>query len=514
MAEGTNPKHSKTTKAVKMLVNGNGQLDELCKFYDGEFRSRKNASRELIGIKIDWLKFHELLFSFGIERFDVGKETIFIRKVGKVIEEVQIKNIRDEVVKYIEGLPEKLDDEITREMVHKKIIDGSDTYFSKSKLEFLKGKEDIIFNSDTADAGYFYYLNGFVKCTAEGWELHDYKELQNYIWKEQIINREFIKKDYHGDFTMQNFGEFATFIFNVSGKNVDRFHAVCSLLGYLLHDFVDTKLKAIAATDSKISEEASGRTGKSLIGMALEKMRNVAHVSGKDFDPQNKFKYQNVDRSTQIIFLNDLRSKFRFECLYNDITEGVNVEKKGQDSFIKKAKIYITSNKTLDVEGDSSADRVVEFELSDHYSAAFSPKDEFKHWLFRDWSNEQWNDFDNFMMYCVQNFIGAGIETPAPINLKTRKLMQAINNEQFIEFMETEIEEKNIVLGQEFKVKEVFERFLQENPELSNNDRWSNQRNFTVALEKFAKHSDKCAAQVYKRKSGPVRYMTIFPASK
>ena len=109
---------------------------------------------------------------------------------------------------------------------------------------------------------------------------------------------------------------FSKFVFNISGQNDKRFESLKTLIGYLLHGFFETKMKAVNLTDSTISENAEGRSGKTLLGRAIALIKMVCEISGKDFDPTNKHKYSSVNLDTQIVFLNDLRKRFDFETLF------------------------------------------------------------------------------------------------------------------------------------------------------------------------------------------------------
>ena len=158
-----------------------------------------------------------------------------------------------------------------------------------------------------------------------------------------------------------------------------------TLLGYLMHANTDGKMKAVVFTDSKISQSASGRTGKTLIGKAIGKMLNAntdgevqiySELNGKTFDSTNKHKYQTCRTITSCLHINDLPKIFDVECLFNDITEGIEIERKGKDPLKIQPKIMISTNQTLMIEGDSAKDRFIEYELSEYFSANHSPQDE------------------------------------------------------------------------------------------------------------------------------------------
>ncbi len=321
--------------------------------------------------KIDHRKLIGFIHKNGFRRFDIGTEYIFVRIRNKVIEEVQVTTIQDEVMKYVNDVPvEKLTKSgISKTELVGKFYTSPAIFFNERKLSLLGTENGMIFNSDTKEACFIYYLNGFVKCTSDGYELQNYKYLDRHIFRNQVKDREFQQHSSEG--------MFSTFVYNISEKNDIRFEALQTMIGYLQHGYFNTKMKAVNLTDSSISDVAEGRTGKTLLGYAIAKIKNLCEIPGKDFDPANKHKYATASLDTQIVFLNDLRKHFNFESLFNDISDSITVDRKNLQPFQIKVKMLISSNSTFRVEGASAKDRVMEFELSDHYSNKFSPKDEF-----------------------------------------------------------------------------------------------------------------------------------------
>jgi hypothetical protein len=301
---------------------------------------------------------------------------------------------------------------------------------------------------------------------------------------------------------------YAQFLHNVSGKNDKHYLSLCSLIGYLLHSYTNVKMKAVILTDSKVSDEANGRTGKTLFGQTLKHIKKLTQINGKDFDPTNRYKYQEANLDTQIIFLNDVRSNFRFETLYNDITEGITVEKKNQTPFSLKTKMCITTNKTISIEGSSSKDRCIEFEFVNHYSDIYSPEDEFKHRFFSDWDKIAWQQFDNFMMFCICVYLGHGVIEPKNKNLEKRKLKDE-THPYFLEFMYEKISNGEIVANKEINKQELHEKFLNECPDLKDDKFRKRLQTFTIWIKVFAKYSGLFSEDILERKANEKRFFTL-----
>lgn len=364
--------------------------------------------------KIDHLKFIEFLRFSGFRRYDINENYIFIKIEQRIIEIITVHRIMDEVIKYINSIDElHLDiDGITRDELKSKFYTSPAIFFNDKKLSMLGVQSNLVMNADTKENGFIYYENGFVKCSADCSEILPYEKLDGYVFKDQIKKRKF-RKD-------TDDGMFRNFVFNISGKNEQRFKSLQTMIGYLLHSFYETKMKAVNLTDSCISDNAEGRTGKTLLGHAISYIKNVAEISGKDFDPNNKHKYSAAKIDSQIVFLNDLQKKFDFESLFNDISDSITIDRKNMQPFTIRAKMLIAANDTFRIEGASAKDRVLEFELADHYNADFSPEDEFGVWFFRDWDETDWLKFDNFMINCLTSYLKEGVIEADPINLDKR----------------------------------------------------------------------------------------------
>jgi len=94
---------------------------------------------------------------------------------------------------------------------------------------------------------------------------HNYKyklipfiDVKGYIWEKQIINRVFVKQE-------NDENDFKSFVLKVSASDAQRYEAMCSTLGYLIHAHKDkTDQKAIIFNDEEISDHPNGGSGKSV----------------------------------------------------------------------------------------------------------------------------------------------------------------------------------------------------------------------------------------------------------
>ena len=307
--------------------------------------------------------------------------------------------------------------------------------FSPRYLSMIK-TIDVKFNRDTANASYIYYKNVAIKTTADKIDVMKYNEIPDTIWQNQIINREI-------ELSNESEGVFKTFIWCISGKDVERYYTLKSVIGYLMHSYQnDAKPKAIIFNDEMLSDDIpNGGSGKGLIHKAIGQIKSIVTEDGKKFDPRGQFAYQKANKDTQIFLLDDVSKNFNFESLFSIITEGMTIEKKGQDAyqipFKESPKISITTNYTVKGSGASFYRRVFEVEIANHFNENHTPEDEFGHHFFTDWDEAEWKRFDNFMIRCIQFYLKEGLVESKKINLALRKLNNELGAE-FIEFMESQ----------------------------------------------------------------------------
>src|SRR5690606_449723 len=86
----------------------------------------------------------------------------------------------------------------------------------------------IPIDKDPKYESWFYYQNTAVKVTKGKIELVKYEDLPHKIWSSRIIQRQYTQADGAKS-------DFRTFLFNLSGQNDERFIALLSIIGYLLH---------------------------------------------------------------------------------------------------------------------------------------------------------------------------------------------------------------------------------------------------------------------------------------
>lgn len=487
------------TAATAATDDTTQQADQNGLFLDF-FKVRRDQDGNFKEVQVLQTGFLELLRRLGFRRYDEadGSTFIIVRIQDNVIEQIPIFRLRELVVRYVRNIDEDALEthgcplDALLEKVHRSL----GTLTTDEKLALLvpmDEEEEIKIVEDTIDTAYYFYLNGFVEVTKQGYQLRPYSQLPGMIWKDQIIQRRFevlTPKEVES-------GVYWKFANNVAGNGKgakpERFTSLLTITGYNLHRFFNTKLKCTIFLDSRMSDDPDGRSGKSLHCKAMREILNadpqngkqMITIDGKRYDPQNRFNLDQLHISTRLVLFDDVKRGFVIEDFFNAIVDGLIRERKGDVNKVRVfAKILFTLNYTISIRGGSAKDRVVEFEFADHYSSLFTPEMEFKHWFFRDWDADEYARFDNFMMMCVVDYLRLGIVMPDTLNLEARKLRDETAQE-FINFME----DLAIEHEKAYDKKELYAKFV----DLGDDGKprykdfaWLKQRMFTQWLRLYA----------------------------
>jgi hypothetical protein len=373
------------------------------------------------------------------------KDWIMIYDDNCHISEISIAEIKQMIKQYM--MDNNCDEHVKSQVIRKL----NNEYLRDNQLEWITPKS-IKWLRDEPTTSYFFYKNSWVVIDKDGIKLVENKlTLLGYIWEDQIIKRDIELVGHPDELTNS---EFCRFIWNITTGITpekyqlldddvketinQRFHAMCRTIGYILHNYKDPSVpRAVILTDEVISDNPEGGVGKGVFLKGLSKIKNTVTMDGKAFNPNKSFVWQRVTLATQIIALEDVNRMFDFEKQFSMVSEGIEVEKKNKDSFYihypESPKLIITSNYIIQGSGASHERRRIEIELKQYYKPNFSPRDEFGHNLYDDWTAEQWNLFDNFMMWCVQQYLLHGVAKPVNKNLSLKKLKNAVPD-TFIEW--------------------------------------------------------------------------------
>jgi succinate dehydrogenase flavin-adding protein (antitoxin of CptAB toxin-antitoxin module) len=425
-------------------------------------------------IRIIHIQFKQFLEDNGFYKFcpEGGKNYIFVKVTNNLIDHTSEKEIKDFVLKHLLEL-----DDIA---VYNYFADN--TRFFKEEFLSMISTIDIFFIEDTKDASYLYYRNCAVQVTKNEVKPIDYLDLGGYVWKDHVIDRNFNMCDVT---TACNYQQF---IRNICGGDDGRVESMESTIGFLMHGYKNLSFcPAVILNDEVISDNPEGGTGKGLFMNALAKMKKVVTIDGKSFTFERSFAYQLVSADTQILVFDDVKKYFDFERLFSVVTEGLTLEKKNKDAikipFSKSPKIAITTNYAIKGSGNSFARRKWELELHQYYSKAFTPLDEFGKLMFGDWNDDDWCEFDNYMISCLRGYLHTGLVRSKFVNLKIRQL-SAETAHDFIEWcglVEGQPKNNTLEPGIRLYKNDLYNDFVNEYPD------YGPKSKMTISRTKFYK---------------------------
>jgi hypothetical protein len=416
-------------KEVKLQLKDSG-LDEetidsvLNKVEDENLKMSFWTKNDKGAIKIEHILFKLFLEDSGFYKFcpEGSRNYVFVKVTNNLIDHTTEKEIKDYVLNHLL----ELDDY----SIYNYFADQ--TRFFKDDFLTLLSTIEIYFIADSKDSAYLYYKNCAVKITKDAIKTIDYLDLGGYVWKDHVIDRNFNICEITGEC------DFKRFVSNINGGDANRVKTMESTLGFLQHGYKNLSFcPAVILNDEVISDNPEGGTGKGLIMNALSNMKKLVVIDGKSFNFEKSFPYQLVSADTQILCFDDVKKHFDFERLFSVITEGLTLEKKNKDAikipFPKSPKVTLTTNYAIKGAGNSFARRKWELELHQYYSMSFTPRDDFGRMMFGDWNDEEWCEFDNYMIGCLKYYLNAGLVKSKFVNLKIRQL-SAETCHEFIEW--------------------------------------------------------------------------------
>ncbi len=425
-------------------------------------------------IRIVHILFKQFLEDNGFYKYcpEGGKNYIFVKVTNNLIDHTSEKEIKDYVLSHLLEL-----DDIG---VYNYFADQ--TRFFKEEFLSMLSTIDILFIEDDKDTSYLYYRNCAVQVTKDEVKSIDYLDLGGYVWKDHVIDRNFNMCE------VTDRCDYKKFIRNICAGDDGRVDSMESTIGFLMHGYKNLSFcPAVILNDEVISDNPEGGTGKGLFMNALSNMKKVVTIDGKSFAFERSFAYQLVSADTQILVFDDVKKYFDFERLFSIITEGLTLEKKNKDAikipFSKSPKIAMTTNYAIKGSGNSFIRRKWELELHQYYSKAFTPLDEFGKLMFGDWNDDDWCEFDNYMIGCLSNYLHTGLVKSKFVNLKIRQL-SAETSHDFIEWCGlVEGQPKNNTMDTDIRLykNELYNDFVNEYPD------YGPKSKMTISRTKFYK---------------------------
>ena len=371
------------------------------------------------------------------KRYREDGSYILIRVTDNILTKVVPAQVKDFIIGLVNTLPATIEVQgfkVTSETLKETFLSQHHILFGENALSPLCNNNSVML-SDTPKEMYFPYLNTVVKVTSSGVALVPYAELKNLcIWDTHIIKRNFVISDCKA--------MFSDFITNVCSGDLERIKAMRAALGYAMHRYYNSSnTRAVILYDEAVTDagSANGRTGKSLVAVALGKMREMETVDGKKFDATERFSLQRVTEQTEMVFFDDVLPNFDFGRFNSILTNGWEVEAKNKTAIRIEVehspKMIVASNsimKTLD--GNTASSRQYILEFSNYYSKMLTtvPRPivhEHGCEFFNDWTALEWNSFDNYMVGSCIDYLANGLPLQKTKNVEYNRLLQETSHD-------------------------------------------------------------------------------------
>tara|TARA_R110000782_G_scaffold28300_1_gene71154 strand:+ start:792 stop:3146 length:2355 start_codon:yes stop_codon:yes gene_type:complete len=419
-------------------------------------------------VKISPLKYKLFLEGNGFMKYypDGSDKPQFVKVESNKVDVTSVAKIKDFVLDYLKDL---------REFDVWNYCAGYQNLFSDQFLLMLDSIE-LMMLKDTLRSSYIAFDNGILEITKDSVELKDYIDIKgSYIWKSHILDRNWVELDEHAN-------DYSMFINNVSNNEP---LAIECCVGYLICTYKSrSNNKAIILNDEIITQNPEGGTGKGLFVQGIANIRKTHIIDGKTHNDKATFQNQSVSIDDKVLVFDDIPKNWSFENQFSLITEGITIRKLYSDpvklSVQDSPKIVISTNYAVKGEGNSHDRRRHEIEIAQYYGRDKTPEDEFGRQLFDEWSENDYNRFDNYMVYCLQAYLKNGLVRQNAKNLKLRKLM----SETSMEFYEWFTDSAELPFNKRLDKKEYYNEFKNNYEDFKKD--WFSQRIFTTWLKKTA----------------------------
>ena len=293
-------------------------------------------------------------------------------------------------------------------------------------------------------------------------------------------------------------------------------------IGYMLHAFKSpSRAWAPMAMDWKIDDDdkCNGRSGKSfLFSQVLARFLKTVKLSGRNAKLlDNPHVFDQVNRHTRMLLVDDISKAVRMEMFYDNITSDMTVNPKNNQSYNipynESPKIAFTTNYVPNNFDASTMARLLPMVFSDYYHekteesnyrTSYSIRDDFNKDLFGvDYTEEEWNADHNFLLQCEKFYLKA-IQTGAKLlppmeNIMLRKRKQDMSG-NFEQWAYTYFS----------PLSDHLDKFIERNVALEDFKKYSGLKDmttngFTRKLQAFVKYCN------YTSELNPIDYCTVKP---
>lgn len=428
----------------------------------------------------------DLLSSLGFSLFSQDKYSLVYRRIridkeNHIVKEVSIDMIKATVKEWL-YMTDFSEYDARREEVLEALMSLNNSVWDNI-LEWLPKKtmDEINFLRDTKTVSYHAFKDKIIIIKTSGMTEINYQDLDpdQFIWENKILDKtcNLIYMDSESDLNASYFYRFIKRLSdigpdleNVNYKDLPeekkmRLNAFMTAIGYLSYNYKDPSAPyAIIIAEDTADEGKGGGTGKGLLMQAIQNVRPVCTLFGKEWKPDKNFAYQQVKLGTDVLCIEDVTKFFKFEQIYNIITEGLTIERKNKDAlslpYNLSPKVAITTNYDIATDGEHAQRRAKKILLAKYFHKDLTPYDEFGTMFFSDeWDALQWDYFYNTIFHFIRLYMTHGFSEFIETDNMREKAIRVRYGEEFFTWFDGFMNEYS---GEEAILKDLYSKFLEE----------------------------------------------------
>lgn len=271
--------------------------------------------------------------------------------------------------------------------------------FTKSRLEILDTSNIIVDDRYTC---YKFYLNGFLKISAQDHLFQPYSKLDKLVFYRRIQQRDFIEG---------SGGMYQEYLELACG-GIDSH--LLNILGYYAHEYKDSSSGYfVVITEAVKKSDQGGGSGKNIFCSLLNYTTSYTGRAASQSQNRLDEKLLQAWSGQRVLGINDVPEGFDF-AFFKDLITGSGVQKKlFKDERVipeeEMPKFIAQTNFSVVCSDGGLKRRIILLEFTDFFTKCGGVDVHFKGKLFPlDWSVDDWAGFDNIIIQAVKSYLKSG----------------------------------------------------------------------------------------------------------
>lgn len=333
----------------------------------------------------------ELLYNVAASLgFVLHEETIY-RVNPPFVEKISERQFFDIIKSYIKEEPK----------VREFICDAYEAFLPQGAKYFIKRLPalDITkFLQSSRHISFKFFRNCFLQITKDGVQVHQYSEITDrFVWADDIRQRDFVQGPHEPSL-------YADYL----QKAVLAPEEVRPVIGYLAHEFKDESMGyIIVLTEAVPDPKAGGGAGKNIFSSLFAGTTSHKDVAGSQIQLNEKF--LQAWNGERVFSISDAPRKFDFAFLKNLSSNSGVLKKLFKDEASidssKMPKMIVSTNFSFEITDGGLRRRIIPIEFTDFFTRAGGVDVHYGRMFPADWSADDWNAYDNFIVYCINLYL-------------------------------------------------------------------------------------------------------------